>query len=861
MAKKAARKPKATQKAIKKAPVKVPEKSQLKTRKPGEYSGDNITVLEGLEAVRKRPAMYIGSTSGSGLHHLVYEIVDNSIDEALAGYCDSIEVVIHSDNSVSVADNGRGIPVDLHPTEKISTLEVVLTKLHAGGKFDHQTYKVSGGLHGVGASVVNALSEWLEAEIRREGKIWLQSFKRGVSTGKIKAIGEAKKTGTKITFLADKQIFTETAYSFDILAKRLRELAFLNKGIYIKLADERGKGKESVFQFNGGIVQFVKALNENKELLFTTPLYFEKEKDQVVVEVSIQYNDSYTENVFSFVNNINTIEGGTHLQGFRSALTRTINEYAKKNSLLKDTDPPISGDDVREGLTAVVSVKVPDPQFEGQTKTKLGNGEVEGITRQVCNDGLGTFFEQNPTVARRIVNKCLLSAKAREAARKARDLTRRKGALEISALPGKLADCQEEDPAKSEIYLVEGDSAGGSAKQGRNRKFQAILPLKGKVLNVERARIDKILNNDEIRTLITAMGTGIGEDDFKVEKARYHRVIIMTDADVDGSHIRTLLLTFFYRQMKPLLENGYIYIAQPPLYKVKRGKKEMYLQAEADMLRFLLQEGMEGVRLFRLKGKSRVEFPQEKLKDLVSDLIRLESIGAALQKAGLNLKEFLDAVSGKKKRPLYEIETPIGIEHAYSETEKDDKVEKLKNKLKDMKKAAEKGKSAEEGMDFVYDTSRDVKDMINVKAIKDMAEVKQLEDILKRMDSRSVDVGELFPAEKAENDGKERVVKPLYVIQHGSNEYFLESMYEVVEKVKDFGKEGLAIQRYKGLGEMNPEQLWETTMDPETRTLVQVKLEDMVAADKTFDILMGDQVEPRRNFIQTYAKQVRNLDI
>ncbi len=861
MAKKAAKKAKAEPKKAAKtpAPVKVPGKS----KNPNEYSSSNITVLEGLEAVRKRPAMYIGSTSGAGLHHLVYEIVDNSIDEALAGHCDSIEVVIHSDNSISVTDNGRGIPVDIHATEKISALEVVMTKLHAGGKFDHDSYKVSGGLHGVGASVVNALSEWMEAEVRRDGKVWQQSYKRGKPDGKVKSIGEAKKSGTKITFLPDTQIFTETAFSFDILAKRLRELAFLNKGIYIKLLDERGKGKESIFQFNGGIIQFVKALNENKEVLFTTPLYFDKEKDKVMVEVAIQYNDGYTENVFSFVNNINTIEGGTHLQGFRSALTRTINEYAKKNSLLKDSDPPISGDDVREGLTAVVSVKVPDPQFEGQTKTKLGNGEVEGVTRQACNDGIGTFFEQNPTVARRIVNKCLLSAKAREAARKARDLTRRKGALEISALPGKLADCQEEDPAKSEIYLVEGDSAGGSAKQGRNRKFQAILPLKGKVLNVERARIDKILNNEEIRTLITAMGTGIGEDDFKVENARYHRIIIMTDADVDGSHIRTLLLTFFYRQMKPLLENGYIYIAQPPLYKVKRGKKEMYLQAEADMVRFLLQEGMDGVRLYRLgKGKSRTEFPQEKLKDLVSDLVRLESIGTSLQKAGLNLREFLEAMAGKKKRPLYEIETPLGIDHAYTESEKDDKVEKFKNKLKEMKKAAEKGKSAEEGMDFVYDTSRDVKDMIRVKAIKDMAEVKQLEDILKRMAGRGVELAELFPEEKEEEtNGKKKEVKPQYSIQHGSSDFFLESMYEVVEKVKDFGKEGLSIQRYKGLGEMNPEQLWETTMDPDKRTLLQVKLEDMVAADKTFDVLMGDQVEPRRNFIQTYAKQVRNLDI
>ncbi len=830
----------------------------------GDYSAGNITVLEGLEAVRKRPAMYIGSTSGSGLHHLVYEVVDNSIDEALAGHCDSIEVVIHSDNSVSVSDNGRGIPADIHPTEKVSALEVVMTKLHAGGKFDHDSYKVSGGLHGVGVSVVNALSEWLEVEVRRDSKIWYQSYKRGTPDSKVRSTGEAKKTGTKVTFLADKTIFTETVYSYDILAKRLRELAFLNKGVYIKLVDERGKGKEAIFQYNGGIIQFVKHLNETKEVLFATPVYFEKDKDKVVVEVAIQYNESYAENVFSFVNNINTIEGGTHLQGFRSALTRTINDYAKKNNIVKETDPPISGDDVREGLTAVISVKVPDPQFEGQTKTKLGNGEVEGITRQICNDGLGTYFEQNPTVARRVVNKCLMAAKAREAARKARDLTRRKGALEISSLPGKLADCQEEDPSKSEIYLVEGDSAGGSAKQGRNRKFQAILPLKGKVLNVEKARIDKILNNDEIRTLITAMGTGIGEDDFNVEKARYHRIIIMTDADVDGSHIRTLLLTFFYRQMKPLLEKGYIYIAQPPLYKVKRGKKEIYLQNDAEMTRFLLQEGMDGARLFRMgRGKSRVEFPQEKLKDLVSDLVRLESIGHSLKRAGLNLKEFLEASEGKKKKPLYEIESPLGIDHAYTEGEKEEKVEKMKHKLKDMKKAAEKGKQVDEGMDFVYDTSRDVKDMIKVKDIRDMAEGKQLDEILKRMLTRDVEIAELFPREeeKKESSEKEKTIKPNYVIAHGGHDYYLESMYEVVERVKDFGKEGMSIQRYKGLGEMNPEQLWETTMDPERRTLLQVKLEDTVEADKTFDILMGDQVEPRRNFIQTYAKQVRNLDI
>ena len=851
-------------KASPKKPAPAPLKAADPIQKDG-YSASSITVLEGLQAVRKRPAMYIGSTSGSGLHHLVYEVVDNSIDEALAGHCDAIEVIIHSDNSISVTDNGRGIPVDIHPTEKVSALEVVLTKLHAGGKFDHDSYKVSGGLHGVGVSVVNALSEWMEVEVRRDGKVWSQDYKRGTPTARVKSSGEAKKTGTKVSFLADKEIFTESVYSYDILAKRLRELAFLNKGIRIRLTDERGKGKEDTFQYSGGIIEFVKHLNESKERLFATPLYFEKEKDRVVVEVCVQYNDSYAENLFSFVNNINTIEGGTHVQGFRSALTRSINEYAKKNNMLKDSDPPITGDDVKEGLTVIISVKVPDPQFEGQTKTKLGNGEVEGITRQVCYDGFATFFEKTPAVARAIINKCQTAAKAREAARKARDLTRRKGALEISALPGKLADCQEEDPSRSEIYLVEGDSAGGSAKQGRNRKFQAILPLKGKVLNVEKARIDKILNNDEIRTLITAMGTGIGDNDFNADKARYHRIIIMTDADVDGSHIRTLLLTFFYRQMKPLLERGYIYIAQPPLYKVKRGKKEMYLQTDSDMNKFLLEEGMDGIRLYRLKGKNRTEFPQEKLKDLVADLVKMESYGAALERTGLNLRAFLESRSegSKKKLPLYEVESPLGIEYAFTEGEKDDQVEKLHKKLKEMKKAAEKGKEVDvEASDFLYDTRREIKDEVRVRAIRDMAEVKHLEEVLKRMDARGVDLTELVPPVKEDvASGKAREVKPQYVVTHGSHEFYIESMYEFVEKVKDFGKEGLTIQRYKGLGEMNPEQLWETTMDPEKRTLIRVRLEDMVAADKIFDLLMGDQVEPRRQFIQTYAKQVKNLDI
>jgi DNA gyrase subunit B len=865
MAKKNEKKPvKQTPKAAPKAdPVDSKNPSGLPVDKSG-YSASNITVLEGLMAVRKRPAMYIGSTSGAGLHHLVYEVVDNSIDEALAGHCDSVEVVIHSDDSVSVADNGRGIPVDMHPTEKVSALEVVLTKLHAGGKFDHDTYKVSGGLHGVGVSVVNALSEWMEVLVRRDGKVWSQRYERGTPVYKVKAVGESKKTGTKVTFLPDKEIFTETVYSYDILAKRLRELAFLNKGVRISLSDERGKGKEAVFEYSGGIVEFVKMLNENKERLFATPLYFEKDKDRVVVEICLQYNDAYAETLFSFVNNINTTEGGTHVQGFRSALTRSINEYAKKNNMLKDSDPPITGDDVKEGMTVVISVKVPDPQFEGQTKTKLGNNEVEGITRQVCYEGFSTFFDKTPAVARAIVNKCTTAAKAREAARKARDLTRRKGALEISALPGKLADCQEEDPSLCELYLVEGDSAGGSAKQGRNRKFQAILPLKGKVLNVEKARIDKILNNDEIRTLITAMGAGIGDADFNVAKARYHRIIIMTDADVDGSHIQTLLLTLFYRQMKPLLESGYIYIAQPPLYKVKRGKKEMYLQAENDMTRFLLDEGMEGVRLYRLKGKTRSEFPQEKLNDLVMDLTNMEMRGAALERAGVNLRAFLESRSegSKKKLPMYEVETPLGIEYAFTEAEKDELVEKLHKKLKDMKKAAEKGKEVDESMsEFLYDTSTAIKDEVKVHAIRDMAEIKQLEEVLKRMETRGVELTELVPAVKEEHGAKPKEFKPQYVISHGGHEYFIESMYEFVEKVKEFGKEGLFIQRYKGLGEMNPEQLWETTMDPDKRTLIQVRMEDAVEAEKVFDLLMGDQVEPRRQFIQTYARHAKNIDI
>lgn len=628
----------------------------------GSYGAQQIQVLEGLEAVRKRPGMYIGSTSARGLHHLVYEVVDNSIDEALAGFCNKVTVKIHPDNSITVTDNGRGIPVDMHETGK-PAVEVVLTILHAGGKFGGEGYKVSGGLHGVGVSVVNALSEWMEVEVKRNGKIHFIRFERGNTVQSLTVTGETEETGTKVSFKPDKEIFEELEYSFDTLKTRLRELAFLNKTLTIVLEDERNDEKKE-FYYEGGIVSFVEHLNKSKDVVHAAPIYVNGSKDTTIAEIAIQYNDSYAENIHSFVNNINTQEGGTHLSGFKIALTRTINDFGRKLNLLKENDENLSGEDVREGLTAVISVKIQEPQFEGQTKTKLGNSEVRGIIDNIISEGLNEFFEENPGVTKKIIEKSLMASRAREAARKARELTRRKSALESSSLPGKLADCSIKDPDQAEIYLVEGDSAGGSAKQGRDRRFQAILPLRGKILNVEKARMDKILNNEEIRAMITAFGSGIGEE-FDLEKRRYGRIIIMTDADVDGSHIRTLLLTFFYRHMQPLIQNGHVYIAQPPLYLVKKGKESWYL---------------------------------------------------------------------------------------YSDPEMDNLLEKI-------------------------------------------------------------------------------------------------------------GRENINVQRYKGLGEMNPEQLWETTMNPETRTILRVELEDGIAADEIFTVLMGDKVEPRRNFIEENASKVRNLDI
>ena len=629
----------------------------------GDYGANQIQILEGLEAVRKRPGMYIGSTSERGLHHLVYEVVDNSIDEALAGYCDHIDVTIEKDNSITVVDNGRGIPVDMHESGK-PAVEVVLTVLHAGGKFGGEGYKVSGGLHGVGVSVVNALSTSMDVEVKRDGKIHSIRFEQGVTVAPLTVIGETEKTGTKVHFVADPEIFTVTQYSFDTLKHRLRELAFLNQGITIRLVDKRGEGREESYFYEGGIRSFVEHLNRKKEVIHPTPIYFNGIKDDTVVEIAMQYNDSYMENIYSFVNNINTEEGGTHLAGFKIALTRAANDFARKQGILKDKDGNLSGEDVREGLTCVISLKIHEPQFEGQTKTKLGNSEVRGIVDSIVTEGLTEYFEENPAITKKVIEKAIMASRAREAARKARELTRRKNALEVSSLPGKLADCSIKDPEQAEIYLVEGDSAGGSAKQGRDRRFQAILPLRGKILNVEKARLDKIFANAEIRTMITAFGTGIS-DDFDIAKRRYGKIIIMTDADVDGSHIRTLLLTFFYRYMKPLIERGHVYIAQPPLYQIRKGKKHWY-------------------------------------------------------------------------------------------TYSDD---------------------------------------------------------------------------------------------------------ELAQKLNEVGRDNATVQRYKGLGEMNPEQLWETTMDPEGRTMLQVRMEDAEEADELFTILMGDKVEPRRQFIEEHAKHVRNLDI
>lgn len=819
------------------------EKEPLENKKKspsGKYDSTHIQVLEGTDAVRMRPAMYIGDTFARGLHHLVYEVVDNSVDEALAGYCTEIEVSINEGDTITVIDNGRGIPVDMHETEKKPAVEVVLTTLHAGGKFDHNSYKVSGGLHGVGVSCVNALSDWLEVEIKRDGKIYHQRYERGKTASKLTTVGTTKTTGTKVTFKPDKTIFKETTvYSYDTLAKRLRELAFLNKGLIIKLLDKRAKKeKENVFQFKGGIVSFVEHLNGNKTVLHKKVVYFQKAKEGIELEVALQYEDGYTENVYSYANNINTTEGGTHLSGFRSALTRAVNGYAKNKNLLKD-NLAITGDDTREGLTAVISVKIPDPQFEGQTKTKLGNSEVEGIVASATLEALNTFFEETPSVANQIIDKVITASRAREAARKARELTRRKGALESAGLPGKLADCSERDPKLCELYLVEGDSAGGSAKQGRDRNFQAILPLKGKILNVEKSRLDKILSNEEIRTIITALGTGVG-DDFNVEKLRYHKIIIMCDADVDGSHIRTLLLTLLFRQMRPLVEGGYIYIAQPPLYKIKRGKREEYIETEEEMNELILEMGMEGLKLVKIKGKQ--QYSNAQFKEVLYAAVDLERLASILLKRGVDFQEMaLNIGVGGNKIPHYSVKVD-GKNHFAAD---DDDLAKLT-----------KGR---EDVQYVEIFEREELEIIE-KTLK--KQELSLAEFLKPDIQESYAVDEKKGA-KTKSTKDEPVLKAVFAVEdeESKDKFEFFSLQEVLGFVRNQAQKGIHIQRYKGLGEMNPQQLWDTTMDPSRRTILKVTLEDVVEVEKTFSMLMGDEVAPRREFIEAYAHEVKNLDI
>ncbi|HEV8701051.1 MAG TPA: DNA topoisomerase (ATP-hydrolyzing) subunit B [Candidatus Polarisedimenticolia bacterium] len=789
------------------------------------YDASKIKVLEGLEAVRKRPAMYIGNTSAGGLHHLVYEVVDNSIDESQAGHCDRIEVTIHIDNSVTVVDNGRGIPVDMHSTEKRPAAEVVMTVLHSGGKFDNDSYKVSGGLHGVGVSVVNALSECLDLEIWRDGLVYEERFERGKPADAFRQTGTTKKRGTKIRFRPDPTIFEDVNFSFDVLSQRLRELAFLNEGVTIIIEDERAENKRHEFNYKGGIASFVEHLNKNKTPIHPKPIYMRGERDGVVAEIALQYNDGYNEIVFSFANSINTLEGGTHLSGFRSALTRTINNYAGK--VISKEQVALSGDDVREGLTAVVSVKLSRPQFEGQTKTKLGNSEVKGIVEAMLNEKLSACFEETPGVARKILEKGLEALRAREAARKAKELTRRKGALDSGMLPGKLADCQETDPSKSEMFLVEGDSAGGSAKQGRDRRTQAILPLRGKILNVEKARFDRMLGSQEIRTIITALGTGIGDEDYDHARLRYHKIIIMTDADVDGSHIRTLLLTFFYRQMPQVVERGHLFIAQPPLYKVKKGKTETYLANDDDLNTFLMATAALE-RVVKLpKSASVLEGPslRNALDRLVRYQVHLDLLGKRGYDPGL-IETLLGAGVGAAKT-FEDSEELEAVRRA---------VEKAGFKTEDLEKDEEHGR-------FTFEVA--------ARSRGHAASVVGW-DLISSIEYRTL--------KSLEGDLKD-LRHPPFIIAENGNEMAVDSRLDLLRHLMEEGKKGLSIQRYKGLGEMNSDQLWETTMNPETRRLVQVNIADAVEADMIFTVLMGDMVEPRRKFIEENALEVRNLDI
>ncbi len=823
------------------------------------YDSSKIQKLEGLEGVRKRPDMYIGDTNERGLHHCVFEIVDNSIDEALAGHCSQITVSIHNDGSCSIEDDGRGIPVDIHPKYQIPALELVMTNLHAGGKFGKGAYQVSGGLHGVGAKCVNAVSEWFEVEVRRDGKVHKMEFSRGITTQKMKIIGETKRTGTRIAFSPDPQIFETTReFKFELLGKRLRELAFLNPGIKIVFTDER-VNKSEEYIFKDGIAEYVTFLNENKNILHDDPISFHGEAPtpnpdldaNIVVDIAFQYNDGYSDQIYSYANSIHNIEGGTHLSGFRTALTRVINAYAKQNGLIKDKDPNLSGDDAREGLTAVISVKVPEPRFEGQTKTKLSNGEVDGIVQKITGEELKYYFETNPQVAKKLIDKCLNAARAREAARKARE-TVRKGALSTGGLPGKLADCSSKDPSVSELYIVEGDSAGGSAKQGRDRATQAILPIRGKLLNVEKARLDKVLGNNEIRSLITAVGTGIGDHEgdgaFDASKARYHKIILMTDADVDGAHIMTLLLTFLFRQMRGLIEAGYVYIAQPPLYKIKRKRREQYVDNDPQLNRILLELGSEDVNLVRLRDSK--DLAGEKIDELVECLSRLETIGRGVTRYGCDFATYLDQhIEGTYELPRYIVRVRTGNDEEFRFLKNDDDRIAFHKDFEiddeDISGTVVREHVTEEGIKLQQRIS-----------LHEIFESTEMTKLLNELADAGMDVHQFSKTEEAryhliENKGDEKK----------ENIIELHSIIELVDNIRTIGRRGLSIQRYKGLGEMNPKQLFETTMDPKTRRLLKVDISDAAAADATFSMLMGEDVPSRRAFIEDNALNVSHLDV
>ncbi len=821
-------------------------------KKSTDYGADSIKALEGLQAVRKRPGMYIGDTGSRGMHHLVYEVVDNCIDEAMAGYATHVAVNLHADGSVSVADDGRGIPVDRHREKKMSALTVVMTLLHAGGKFDGHAYKVSGGLHGVGVSVVNALAEWLEVEVCRDGRLYFQRFERGVPATDVAERGKSKRAGTKVAFKPDPQIFVdadELAFDYDLLAKRMRELAFLNKGLKIAIADERHEERRDQFHYQGGIRAYVQHLNEGKNTIHSDVIGFEKRDDasNVEVEFSLQYNDSYAENVLSFANNINTSEGGTHLSGFRSALTRCVNYWGRKNNVIKED--PLQGEDCREGLAAIISVRLADPQFEGQTKTKLGNREVQGVVEAAVNEGLGTYFEEHPGIARGIVNRAVSAAAARQAARKARDLARRKNALTGGDMPGKLADCISRDRETTEIYLVEGDSAGGSAKVSRDTRTQAILPLKGKILNVEKHRLDRVLEHKEIVSIVAALGTGIGKDEFDPDKLRYGKIIIMTDADVDGSHIRTLILTFFYRHMPDLIRTGRVFIAQPPLYRVTRRRKSEYVLTEDAMNKALLSLGTENTRLECRRGKRTVQLKGAKLEELLHSITALERLVRAVEKRDLTVEAYAAERARLGVFPKY-----CGMVDGSRTFFPDDKA--LSDYIRDEHKRGRTVEFEDEAFRFEGEDNGDEDNGENRIRMKltEFVFSKDMERVVKVLEGNGFSLSDYFPPEDPAEEGA-------YVLVSGGDEVRVRSLFEVLEGTRAMGRKGLEIQRYKGLGEMNPDQLWETTMDPKRRTLLQVSIGDAAEADRLFSLLMGELVQPRRTFIEKHAADVANLDV